>query len=510
MAHTLFRWNPFGHLFWRAFFGVIILELVSFLVFFSDWWRDGIFVSVIILIVLVALKNLRWGLFILFAELIVGGFGYLLWFQAGDFRISLRLGIFAAVFIAGFVEIIRRRKMELSRYRHVTWYVVFLLFIAWGVLNGFQKDFSLKDIFFDANGYFYFGLFFVFLETIRDWSVVEQIFSIWLAALSVSFLKVVGLLYLFTHQFDVFLVGSLYRWVRDTRVGEITDFSFFYRIFFQSHVYVVLLLFFIIAYAALLMLEKKPSLARRAGVWWIFTTILLFLIAVGYSRSFWIGMVLGAFGFIVLAFKIFRFSPRQMFMFLGLNIALLFLSIGLIGVVVLLPGLGREGADFSSISFLEERTTDVENELAAASRFALLQPLLSKVKEHWLLGSGFATAVSYQSQDPRALAQSGGGLFTTFSFEWGYLDTVTEIGLIGLLVYVVWLLLTLRTGFRTAKKNGFFSWPGFVTLFGCFGLSVLMVIHFFTPYLNHPLGIGYIMLLAAIIHMSQQHKYELA
>ncbi|MEK9158429.1 MAG: hypothetical protein AAB673_00295, partial [Patescibacteria group bacterium] len=93
-------------------------------------------------------------------------------------------------------------------------------------------------------------------------------------------------------------------------------------------------------------------------------------------------------------------------------------------------------------------------------------------------------------QDPRILKTSPTGDYTTYAFEWGWLDLWLKLGVIGLLVYLGLIWEIFKVGFSTI------SYKLQATSYMSFGLLMtlvaLVVIHNFTPYLNHPLGLGWL------------------
>ncbi len=134
-----------------------------------------------------------------------------------------------------------------------------------------------------------------------------------------------------------------------------------------------------------------------------------------------------------------------------------------------------------------DRLTDLD-EAAVRSRWDLLPPLGREIIKHPIIGSGFGTTVTYKSSDPRAVQVNPGGIFTTYAFEWGFLDIMLKIGLTGLIVYLLLIGKIWRSGWRLGQSGEFIS-------FGLLlGLGALLATNFFSPYLNHPLGIGYIIL----------------
>jgi O-antigen ligase len=135
----------------------------------------------------------------------------------------------------------------------------------------------------------------------------------------------------------------------------------------------------------------------------------------------------------------------------------------------------------------EDRLTDL-SEAAVRSRWDLLPPLGKAIVKHPIIGSGFGTTVTYKSSDPRAVQLSPDGQFTTYAFEWGYLDILLKIGLAGLVVYLLLIVKIWRSGWRSGRSGDF------MPLGLLLGISALLATNFFSPYLNHPLGIGYILL----------------
>ncbi|MDO8599317.1 MAG: hypothetical protein Q7S02_04365, partial [bacterium] len=79
--------------------------------------------------------------------------------------------------------------------------------------------------------------------------------------------------------------------------------------------------------------------------------------------------------------------------------------------------------------------------------------------------------------------------YTTTAFEWGYLDDLLERGLLGLLAEL-WFLAALM--YRSIREGGDRAALGL-------GLLAVALVHVTSPYLNHPLGIGILLLVFASI-----------
>jgi O-antigen ligase len=115
---------------------------------------------------------------------------------------------------------------------------------------------------------------------------------------------------------------------------------------------------------------------------------------------------------------------------------------------------------------------------AATARRNQIKPLFTAVADHPILGSGFGKTVTYFSTDPTIQ-----GYRTTTAFELGYLDLWLKLGLVGVIIYVWWII-----GLWKKIAKTMWSIPFIIA-----GVA-LVVIHLTSPYLNHPLGLGWLML----------------
>ncbi|MBU0598336.1 hypothetical protein KKF61_05120, partial [Patescibacteria group bacterium] len=178
-------------------------------------------------------------------------------------------------------------------------------------------------------------------------------------------------------------------------------------------------------------------------------------------------------------------------------IAVVIAELALITILVNLPLPGGSSDGISAGTLVKERLTTTD-EAALGSRFQLFKPLITKFFDNPVIGSGFGTTVTYQTLDPRT-KDINGGWYTSYSFEWGYLDIVIKIGLIGLLVYLYFIWLIIKDGIKLLKitKNK----EEYLLILGLlFSLIALLITHISTPYINHPLGIFLIIISAAILN----------
>jgi hypothetical protein len=410
----------------------------------------------------------------------------------GVHHISLRIGIFVAVFLATLIHLrhedTRSQLLRTFRTHPARWPLaaVFGMLVIGGILGMLRHPFARFAS--DANAWGFLLLTPAFVLAMHEtdkngrasWRSITSIVTF--AAL---YLIVRSLLLLFAFSHDLGgLWFGLYRWVRDTRLGEVTVSTVgFPRVFLPSMV----LLFPAMLLAArsfLARTERIPALMVVGGGF--------ALLVASLSRSFWLAaVVLLALMIVWRAVRAFpwfasfphdaRVSTTQAAALAGAIVAGLFLAWGMVRLPYPTPlttaGLGS--------AFADRLTLD---EPAVSNRWQQLRPLRTAIATHPILGNGFGAAVTYESKDPRTLAAFPDGKYTATAFEWGYLDHLLETGYLGLLAFL-WLLATLIV--QGLRRGG--DAPALAL-----GLLAIALVHVTSPYLNHPLGIGMLMALIAM------------
>lgn len=447
-------------------FGLFVAtDILSALAYYLPILRNGIFIILVFLFFILTWRRLEYGLAIMFAELFIGSKGYLFSFSGGETLVSIRVALFIILFSIFLAKLFFKSYPDTPVYRSDGYrrderkllFIIGLFFTAifFGILNGLWRGHGFGPVFLDANGYFFLFLIFPVLylinsEESRTWlrvrlSLILSVGAAWLA------LKTLILFTLFVRGQDTVFLGQAYSWIRNT-VGEITPAgNGLYRIFIQSQLYIVLVY--------LLFLTRREF--RLMG-----GSIYLAAILVSLSRSFWLGVII-AYSLQLITYSLMRnWKPALDFikrLFVSAMLAVIILAI------IYLPSLVSVG----------ERTKNLIGEPAVSSRIAQFRPLVKEILKSPILGHGFGKTITYQTSDPRILKSNPTGEYTTYAFELGYLDTLLKIGLLGFamylfLIYKIWNK-TQVLGLRL-------------------GLTALLIINIFSPYLNHPLGIGFLLL----------------
>ncbi len=498
---------------------IVLFELLSMCAWLVPALSSPIFVLIIGITAYLAATRIDLAMLVLLAELFIGSQGgYMVTLGAEQgLEMSLRHGLFLIIVFVWFAELVAstaaggaRRKEAwawwgaLRQHKLLYPYLGVLAMICYGVARGLAQHHGYGLVFFDGDRYLYYGLFPALVTAFAKPNMLRHAGAVLAAAVTTCVAKALVVLFFFSHR--VFVVAkALYLWVRDTRVGEITiQTADFYRIFFQSQIFILVALFavaLLFAYAA----NDSGRMARRAlaFVCWAMVAMVLSL-----SRSFWFGGAVGVIALVAILGLV-RAEPKIWARLGLLGIGSVYVAVAIIAAVYFFPFPNKSGS-LSISSLLGQRALSLSDD-AAKSRWALLPKLNEAAMEHPVLGSGFGRTVTYETHDPRLLASNKTGSYTTYAFEWGYHDLWLKLGFLGLALYG-WFLVRLlgplvhsiyhaRKEFRRADlgENDNAKRRTVLTLGLLVGAVALLATNLFSPYLNHPLGIGILMLIGAMI-----------
>ena len=469
------------------FVSLVLLEVLSFLVVFHPKVNTLICLLLGVVMFILALFRPVHALGLLGAEFATGSKGAL--FKAfgnpvNDGGVSLRIVLFCAFFAGWVVHWLRTGEWKaLKSQLGARWeYLVLGALVIAAFANGIlQKN---PFVFADANAWGFLLLLVPVLDLARR-ATKEQLrtFGIWIvAALLWSVTKTIVLFYAFSHAFPAWFLEPIYLWVRRTGVGEITRAGgSLFRIFFQSHIYGVLLV------PGLLLIQRFKR-SRLALVLVGFSVLFLAQTLVSLSRSFFLGLAVSG---LLAAIFAWRMERLKGVMQLGVR----FVAISC-AAILLIAGLCFFPFPRSDASLLDAWQSRISaGDDASASRWKLLPAMWEKIQEHPLLGSGFGATVTYTSRDPRVV-QTTGGVYTTYAFEWGWLEHWIKFGILGIPL----LLLILGRLISRILRSELASDHQRVLILS---LVTLAVVHISTPYLNHPLGFAWLMLLEGIAERRQ-------
>ncbi len=498
-------------------FAAEIISLLSFyLLDYKIFINNISFLVVILATICFSLRRPHYGLYILVAELIHNSFGYLFVLQIGNIQISLRTGLFIIVMSIWFFWKLLEMVSGISRglccnsgHQKIStinlsykWLAALMLVTLWGVFQGLIiQGNSFANVFLDFNNWLYFLIILPLADYYKKNVFIFKTISLIISTIIFwTALKTFIIFYVFSHAFQ-WTLPEFYFWVRDTGLGEITRYNGnIYRVFFQNQIFGLLLFFIFSGYALNYFFRKK----RPTILLLLLSSVVLAEVIISLSRSFWLGFLCALciymLGSLFLIKKIIIKQYLPYFLKLISYFFVIFLGcFTLLGLIYFLPP--KIKGDLSSV--LDNR---LKMEAAGSSRLNMLKPLLHAISDHPLIGSGFGRTVTYQSADPRIVATTaaGRGQYNTYAFEWGYLDIILKLGLLGLFVYFGFLWVLLKQFWHLCCKY-LESKPKQATLYYGFFVSILalMAVNITTPFLNHPLGIGWLVILTVISSKDQ-------
>ena len=471
----------FGQTFWRAMAVIAILYALALLGYGSDV-DVFILLGLVVGAAVVAFKRLDHALLLVFIELFSNPHGMLLSTDVGGFTVSLRMALFVGVMTGWLIGFVTGRYRPAFKDGRAQIFALLALAAMLGMIVGVLKS-DPRLVFADGNAYLY--LLYLLPILSIDWSArlrgdLLQILAagaIWISTLSLA------LLYVFTH-FGPNILLPTYTFFRDLRIAEITSMDGVYRVFIQSQVFTIIFGFVLMSFS--IFTRDRRGLLPLGSL--IVTTVILAL-----SRSFWFGLVLAVAFLLFLLFKQQRPTFKQMTRFTGSSASCFFLSVMIIVLIVLFPFPRQDLTGYDLALALRERATNT-NDVAIRSRWKLLTPMANSILESPLTGQGFASTVTFVTDDPRAREIHPDGTWTTSSMEWGWLELWIKMGILGPMafLYAAYEILKRLWAYRWTDQ----AWLGFGLMAG---LVFIFATHFFSPYLNHPIGLGFLLFLVPFL-----------
>ncbi len=484
------------------FFCIFLIELISLSGYLVPQINSIFFFIIILLTLYFSLKNLKYGVYIILIELFIGSKGYLFYFETGGLMLSIRIALYLLVMAVWLSKVIvsttqKEKSIFISKdiwkRDNLPLFLILFIFIIWGIINGILNGNEFNNLLFDFNAWLYFLLLLPIYETAKkEDAFVKNFLQIFFASTIWLCLKTFILLFIFSHNL-IGAVFEVYRWIRTTGIGEITSMDTgFVRIFFQSHLFVLIGFFITLFIFNEFILKEKGYLKNK--LFWLYLGVLsifLSIILISFSRSFWVGGSASFLIYIIIMIK--KYSYKNLFRTFLILITSCVISVSLIALVVKFP-YPKPNADFNLFQ-ITDRAKNLRDENAVSSRYALMIPLWKTIKEAPILGKGFGTTVTYKTSDPRILEQTTDGSYTTYAFEWGWLDIWLKLGILGSIFYLFLL--------GKISIQGFFS-KNWLILSLSLGLLLIAIVSIFSPYTNHPLGIGYLIITTSILSKKEQ------
>lgn len=435
-------------------------------------------------------RSLSHGLLIAFAEIMVGGHGHLIQADLGGFGVSLRIAIFVAVMAVWGVRFLQRKAVpQFFLFRDLPFLLLAAAVVIGGAVGFMRND--PGNAFDDMNGFLTIAYLLPLVSVVWDQARKRALLQVLFGSVVWIGVSTLALVFLFTHL-PGYALHQVYAFARDSRLAEVTLLTgpswfvsllpsqspWYFRVFEPAHFFTLVGAFVLVAARFVLWRgERMPWPAR-----WLLTLCAATFVA-SLSRSFLIGVFAG----FVAIFGIAVMESRG-HLLRGLRHGMGIVTIAGLGAVlfwavIVFPFPSQP--DLREAAFYQ-KSTDSDRTLAVSSRWNLLYPMFNAIMESPIVGGGFGKEVTFISDDPRVREVNPSGEWTTYRFEWGYQDVWLKMGLLGLIAFIAYAIVLTHAFLYTyrTQDNRWLAAGLYVSVIALFAT------HLFSPYLNHPIGLG--------------------
>jgi len=442
----------------------LVIRLLSFLTYHHPILNQLLALPLVGIFVYITIKDLNKSWLLLVTELTIDGAGHFFELQGLILR-TWFLGIFACGWL---IKKIKERKINTNLPRPLLGGLIAatLIVVLAGIL-GFVHGHQTNVIFQDAILYFFILLVFPALDFNTEYQTkyFKSLIKIFVIG-SLLFAAISFIIY--STQLG-YLPDTYYHWFRNVAAGKITDLGYhFFRIVLPEQLLAVPLIVIITSY---LIREYKNKLL------WILLTCLLVILSLNFSRIYFLGLI---FGLIPLIFK----NKFSHWLRVSASIGILF-----IGIFFLINFTASRFQSFGLETLGLRVNGQAQTEVSSAIRLAMLPDIFNTIKKHPFFGSGLATTVSYPDPVTKEIV-------SRTQFDWGYFEMIAELGIIGTLIFIGFILTILYY----LARQAYFSSTNNPLLPGLFGGALsLFVINLTTPALFQGFGVLYFVFLIYII-----------
>ncbi len=454
---------------WWLLFLFFAIRILSYFLTGQIAIQAVIIFCLIMLLGILYFKNPDWALYLVLAEIFLGGGGHFFEFLGLSIR-TLLIGFYLVLWFGdqlGRQIFWQKIKIHNSLQYLLLFFFIFLLINA-GV--GLYQGHSVKDVLQSFLPYsllvLLFPSFHIFQNEKTQNFLVRNICVFIIGSALVSLFVFI----IYSSGIGV-LQDGFYHWYRDIALGKITDLgNGFFRVVEPEHLLIVP---FILLIASLLMRDEKHHKMWRLLIFLASITLIL-----NFSRGYFLALLVG---FLVLKYK--HKWHRWLIVSattVGL-MALIFISINLIA------SQGRSlGLELFGIRVLS--LVQPQMEISAATRMMILPSILEIIKSHPLLGTGLGSSVTHFNE---LLYNQE----TTRQFDWGYLQMWVELGLFGFLTFLWIIFFTISS--LIAKIRFYADYQEFdVGLLA--GLVAFLTMNITSPALFHIFGIIFLILVITL------------
>ena len=386
-------------------------------------------------------------------ELVLGGAGRVIMLGA----LTARYILFLLAILYFVFKVIRNNFKVEKNIFHIP-VVVFFFFYLISIMNGMIRGYPISDIVFSSQGYLYLLMFFpftLFINTTEKAKIALHIFN--KAAFFLALFSI-GIFVAFSARPSLYSVINPL--LMNLEYGHLSMRYGLPSVFFKTSPYM--------AIAFIHELYKYVSLSNERT---FFSIIRMFILLVGclttMTMGIWVSLVFGI--LVVISFS--NGSKK---------LAALLLTI-VVGIAVTLIF-----SEFLS-SALVNRISRTDSSYIIKSNQLLT--MINVWFENMLFGKGFGVRILFISEiATREMAK----------FELFWLELLVNMGILGFISYVYIILKNLFVGLKSCRKLNLREATHVKSII--IGLLMLCIISSMNPFLNNPIGLGYLVIVMTSIN----------
>ncbi|MFA6537560.1 MAG: O-antigen ligase family protein [Patescibacteria group bacterium] len=425
-----------------------LLRVFSFYFQPGDWMNTILTLFFLSITAALLIAKRREGWYFIAFELILGGAGGFL----SAFGLSLRTLLLissALIFISQKLK--RKQLIPLVKENKVVSIIFGLLILSAGIsaVVGFIHGHTLSLIFSDALPYFFLFYYFPLKELLNNTEFIAFTKKLILAAIIGNTLFIL-LTFIGYSSGILVMFDPYYHWYRDIGLGKITEMG---GNFFRLVINEQLLLAPVLLYWLYKTIKEKITWQNIAIL-----SALLFVLGINFTRIYHLAIIFGA------LFLINKINWKKTFSIYILS-AVIYLAIFCSTNLII---SGGKDTGLNLLLGRAQSVIDPSAENSSLSRMMLLPKIWEKIQAHPIVGNGLGDTITVYSPIFKKD-------IITPHYDWGYLEIIGEIGIIGLLIWLALIYLIFQQ-----TKNDKLSLSLLISL---------LVINLTSPALFHVLGI---------------------
>jgi len=395
---------------------------------------------------------------------------------------------FAAVILRD-IFVVRLSFKEFMKKRMSKTYInliIFFIIFTFSILNGLQNGYTVQDIFIASKGFLFVLIIFPFFIFVESIDKAKNLFKAMIFASVILAILTIFIFIFYGLNPDSYIMIRTFLDKLD--YGYIAMRSGQPAVFMKASPFLAIALNYEIN-----MYINGPRKNRHVNI--VFICLLLAAVICTMSMGLWIASIVGA-GFIIIV-SFFNRKNIKLPHYKGdlLKIALVFIFFNLFGKIITPETVVNTNYIQNSLN----------NRLSSSdSSFIVKKDQLFKLTTLWLenpfFGKGFGASITFKVDNLRD------DRMVLFELFWNQL--LFNIGVFGFLSYIWLIFEPMILFFKNAFKKHFVGKDVMHMISLNMGMIIICIISSVNPFMNNPIGIGYLVIFLSSVNIYLKPKAE--